>query len=1613
MALNPFIHNDGGTFRFQDYMSQIPGFLKGEEDVVVLLQLFSDYINNAYRNISVVKKFEFKLITDESKLGVVMNDLTKLADLLIRSDERTLPVLYLSKPISNPIGSNNYFIGRFDYGGKLENLDASIINVPKKDGDRVYITFSRDDQTANTGVYVYNNTGNALIKDPFGTTQDPFLNTPNELMETVGGLSPRIVQFTPSNISKVYRRKIKTVGTIIYYEVFFNATINDVENIDSIVPKNFDDSTKDYLIDYYDTINVVPSSYRYNHGIDFSTSCADFDWENTESIGKGLFYARELTRFGKQQDINVKTESNEYIDPIFQDKTETLKIKQITGDGTTATITTTNSHTLAEGNDFNIESISDVSPSAFVETNVKVKEVVSSVKFTYDTINTGTESNSANIITTSLAFTRDNEQLDKYSLRIPYNSLVSTTEFTTGDLVSRIEEQRVPESVTFLGDEVSLAQDWLITESETAFRGFEFQVGDKVVMRSNTEYSGTVTFPTGIDEGKLYTISNFVPESFNGVKLATVNMGALGAGRIDFSKLELYFDADTDVNITTNEITLQDADSETPFNISVGDAIKFRGTRTGSITLPAPLVEDQLYNILEIDADTETFKLTSDGTNEIIFSAVGSGIIDVIVLKKVSASKGFVSSVDIDSALDKGVILFYKYTGDLISTGEIAKINNLGNIEFIANIADISDIDIDSRSIPWSDVANTTYRKGTHVVYNGERYKTIKFVTITQKSLPPDEDATDYSLQMANHIIYDTNIATNPYMFGMYEVTSLAFDEEPDFEAGINEVSNKLYIRQVEDLELKYGYDQKEWLFNPRISPKDIVDRNGFLEIINNQHTIYDPVDGTVDPFIKAQTSEYTMALNGLANTINKPVDSLEYSTTSEAAIVKIDIDTEGGHGLRSGMRVTISGANDAAFNGSFTITVVDTETFTYVPLTVPTTSPDTGTAITMIFENTIVHKLHTFTQTPNTPTTTTDTIEVVTEENHGFIIGTEITISGATETGYNGTHIVTYTNDAKIFQYVISSTTLTSPETDSPAIASFQPSDADYINVLDQTLTNENGIYISREGRWVKYDDSKIFNNTVLFAKQNLFDITDNNPEIATGDEIKIASMTFNDTTKEVSVRLYEDHDYIVGTTVNVRNAEQSPYNGKFQIKTVPNSKEFTYLIEHKYSPYSPASPLTRRKLLCFSDKWYKYNISEIQWQKKSNVLRASFNPIEGGTEWTLNSFSEFVHDNNLTLLSGEYNFTYRPNNYDTSIAAFVEGDIVNLNDQLVTSENAKYRVKQGKWQLLDEKLSMKVRDINVDYVEAEQGIDSDEDPLFYTRFNDTEITEYTSENFDGDLQVFQVDNLYASNWEFIYEKIENVDTIASHHKTYNAKYDKNAVVTDRSDMDSSFIGVSDMKYPMVEKIERLVYLKDPNVIDFEFITELARYMGYDITLLIDDIQQSAIYKTDKEKEMAVRKTIQNLPQFYALKSTKSGLESMLLAFGIVGDIVTMWTDADKQYEEFIPDYQVRDTQYANLINLNKTIRMVSTPHFKLNIDIDGNFDNQLNGSELNRLRSSIVRYKPINTVFDDITLYLKFTLRANIVVGEMRGQGRMQFDIGFDDIEFDYGAVIGNDCF
>lgn len=114
-------------------------------------------------------------------------------------------------------------------------------------------------------------------------------------------------------------------------------------------------------------------------------------------------------------------------------------------------------------------------------------------------------------------------------------------------------------------------------------------------------------------------------------------------------------------------------------------------------------------------------------------------------------------------------------------------------------------------------------------------------------------------------------------------------------------------------------------------------------------------------------------------------------STTARATLTN--------HGFSNGQSVTIAGANPTAFNGTFGVTVLDANTFTY------SLGSTQGNA-----------------SSPGTVTANSTTATGTTSTAHGLVTGNSIIISDANPSGYNGTFTVASTPSANSFTYTLGS---------------------------------------------------------------------------------------------------------------------------------------------------------------------------------------------------------------------------------------------------------------------------------------------------------------------------------------------------------------------------------------------------------------------------------------------------------------------------------------------------------------------------------------------------------------------------------------------------------------
>ena len=186
-----------------------------------------------------------------------------------------------------------------------------------------------------------------------------------------------------------------------------------------------------------------------------------------------------------------------------------------------------------------------------------------------------------------------------------------------------------------------------------------------------------------------------------------------------------------------------------------------------------------------------------------------------------------------------------------------------------------------------------------------------------------------------------------------------------------------------------------------------------------------------------------------------------------------------------------------------------------------------------------------------------------------------------------------------------------------------------------------------------------------------------------------------------------------------------------------------------------------------------------------------------------------------------------------------------------------------------------------------------------------------------------------------------------------------------------------------ILKKIELLYTLRDPDLIDSEYIQFFANQLGYDISYGRDDIKGLTGDESEKDINGYLRQTISSLPHWYGFKSTNSAITMLMYSFGIVSDVLTLWTSTysnnySEWYEES-PNFE-DDINKPHIPNNN----YYPTPHFKVAVNTnrtpvgwEDNLDNIIN---------LINDIKPINTVFEGFI--------ARLIASP-------NLDSGFDSIE------------
>lgn len=183
--------------------------------------------------------------------------------------------------------------------------------------------------------------------------------------------------------------------------------------------------------------------------------------------------------------------------------------------------------------------------------------------------------------------------------------------------------------------------------------------------------------------------------------------------------------------------------------------------------------------------------------------------------------------------------------------------------------------------------------------------------------------------------------------------------------------------------------------------------------------------------------------------------------------------------------------------------------------------------------------------------------------------------------------------------------------------------------------------------------------------------------------------------------------------------------------------------------------------------------------------------------------------------------------------------------------------------------------------------------------------------------------------------------------------------------------------KISIAEKIDRITELQEPSLIDLENLQYLANNLGYnvdlnrgDLGITIDNLE-SATSADEVQKYM--RFVVENLPEWYKTKTSRTSIRTLLLSFGIRGDISTYYTD------NYLPESQGGNWTTEDYEMLNNTIENLPntyypTPYFTIWADLDQS-TSQLSWDfdKREQMINAINSVKPINTVFRNLSAFVK----------------------------------------
>lgn len=1696
--MNPIVYNEKGQFRTTDFVGYLPAFLQSEPDVVTLMQVMSDYINNAYRNIEVSEEFEFMVICTESRSYATRKMMERLHDMFELASDRSDKVMYLSVPHNN-VKTNSVLGNRgAEYTSGIEVNEPQVLDqIPNalsrgvdsslSDGSVVYVTY-RKMNPVKTVSYYLDKESNVLIKDPMGTSQDPFTDSDNA--------ENRAIEFSVSDVGKVCKRYGQKVGAVTYYEVFFTAKITDVKSVPARAKANIDvdgtDGVDDtVVVDYYNIgISGIDNYYTY---IKFGGNDA-FSWKS--GFPTGIFYLRDSSSANLNALRQENTEKGQTIelmpDMVTSPSVDRYRVNSITdlGSGVYRLFLDAFPGIYSDALFYLSDHITGEILALMKMTSMSSEGWMDLGAYYVDlsmvTIGNGI-SNFADVFTRmdrllllSLPLAYNKYTLD-YSKTIPVikwtnDSLVYDASANFGNNTDVILESVTLVPNKDLGDGKCSGYNLTLLDvpEKAPYVGMYLYSPDWEDLGQTT---GITTMP---EYGKMRQVKAVLGSGIN----KTLVLNEKGPETDKVCKVYEITSGMVLPNLHGEQyggyaVVLDNGD------VTVGDfyIANYSDKTQGLCRINADggVINDRhYYSILGLDTE----KMTKAKTSIPLTHVVLDGKCNVSAFEYIRYD---------GNTLIAGV---KQYEGEVFSTKymlahDVDFTDTHVNVNLLNMISDVEYVELDGK--PWDEYEAKEQYIGKYVCFDASP-ATVRY--ITNDGGPITDTLKHYAIKYKEVV--------NAFMPYYGSVTTLGYEERPNYSGDIKITKMPLYIKKMTDTRLKYGWKERQYLYYRDDLDVSNQDRAGFVEFYAGNE------DSVVDVDLKSEADAYIaypIMKYGYDQTYVIDIDDKVVALKNNDSTWTVTIKSSA-HGIPNGSMVTVKYMVDATendpksylFNQSYI--VVDASN----PDVITYTVPDSDVLSGAYYASDIGEVYAYYDRSPSYSVAEVNGYTLVVG---GFGHSGEPSISDYIKPGITQVKLVGFNEKINGTYYNINGTyevtdanalSITVAASGWPEEYSMTGHEKIVVSLVEDEIVlvkDDSGEHIYRvtAGNWVELDNTSLVLPVTIYARQNLFDVSYTNPSLAVGKDRVIKRIVDNGygtadvlLQENVSTELSEDN---VGGRVLIRYTDQSVYNGwhtivgyngpsSFTIKILPrNPKDLSETWEN-------GEPVVNHDMTANIGMWYKYTLSKYDWDKISNQSTfATTNQVTGvdgetkkrvvtkythgfsvgdwiifdedGTsiydianapktgkvltylipnkvvrvidyytfvvesevsENALYVYRGVITNDYVGNLRGVYSRNLNIQNHDGETEkvfyTFKKGDIVATMNQVCVDENRAWRVSDSSvWIPLEKKRSMKIDQMGVDLM-LNPLYDETDPTGSETEYRYIVYSDAVARKESGDNRVFLVDAGNARNAHFEHQHLETLDTTQNVDLEYSSKYDYGTVAP-RDGMSSDFRGVPDMTYPLVEKIERLAYLKDVNVIDFELIGYLARYMGYDITSVADDIDESNVYRNREEREKAIRETIEHLPQYYALGGTKPGLNMLMATFGLVGDLVTMWTNTANPYGELVRQDEVPDRITNDHASGTSGSGMwVPTPHVSLDIPLNQNMPNVTIGTEdLARMREQIRVFKPINVVFDQINIVYEtiFDLSVSMVPVEASATSGNTIVLSMDTMAID--DVTTEDCY